>query len=83
MATSTTMIELRSMNPKDLSREIRNKRAAIGSLRLKVSLGKEKNTSLYRKIKKELAQLLTIWSEKEHGISLNPTENKGTVRTRS
>lgn len=71
------------MDKQDLHREIRIRRTAIGSLRLKVSLGKEKNTALYKKAKKELAQLLTIWSEKEQGISLNPPENKGTVQTRS
>jgi len=60
MATSLTMTEIRSMSIQDLSREIKNKRAKIGALRLAVSLGKEKNTMLYRKAKRELARLLTI-----------------------
>lgn len=83
MATILTMTEMRSMNVADVTREIRHKRARIGALRLNVSIGKEKNTALCKKAKKELARLLTVWTEKDRGISLNPTENKGTVRTRS
>ncbi|MBI3336601.1 50S ribosomal protein L29 [Candidatus Peregrinibacteria bacterium] len=60
MAASLTMTEIRSMGTQDLNREIKHKRATIGALRLAVSLGKEKNTMLYRKAKRELAQLLTV-----------------------
>lgn len=83
MATALTMIELRSMSKQDLEREIRGKRIHIGALRLAVSIGKEKNTSVYKKEKKELARLLTVLCEKDQTKPLNVQRDAATVRAQS
>lgn len=83
MKNVLTIIELRAMSIPDLRREVRGKQAMIGALRLTVSLGKEKNTSLLRKEKKELARILTVICEKERVKPLNVSKEKATVRAQS
>lgn len=57
--------ELRQMNKKDLLKELKEKRAKLQELRFKISLEEHSQVSDYRKLRKDIAQILTVVKEKE------------------
>lgn len=56
---------LREKTFEEMKKMIDEKRVKLATLRMELKIGKIKDTSLVRREKKELAQLLTVLSEKE------------------
>lgn len=65
MATHSSITELRNMQNSDLEREAQNKREHVAKMRMAIELRAEKDTAVYRREKKELAQILTVLREKK------------------
>lgn len=59
----TKIKELRSKNKEDLGRLLLNLREKLRQLKFDLASGKIKNVSEIRKIKKEIAQILTVLEE--------------------
>ncbi len=67
--------ELRQMNKKDLLKELKEKRAKLQELRFKISLEEHSQVSDYRKLRKDIAQILTVIKEKEQESEIVVKEN--------
>jgi ribosomal protein L29 len=65
MATHSSITELQNMQTADLVREIHGKRMNIAKMRLGLTMGSEKDSALFRRERKELAQMLTVLRTKE------------------
>ncbi len=61
--------ELRRMTPSELRKELSVKRAEAAKMRIGLTMQKEKNSALYRRIRREIAQILFILSEMERGAT--------------
>ncbi len=59
----TKIKELRSKNKEDLGRLLLNLREKLRQLKFDLASGKIKNVSEIRKIRKEIAQILTVLEE--------------------
>lgn len=64
MAKLPTIAEVRKMSAEDLRSEVATIRRQAAEVRLGVELSKEKDTSKMKKLRKHLAQLLTVLQEK-------------------
>lgn len=78
MSTYLSTKELRTMKIGDLREEIAEKKMELSKLRLSASVGKEKDTSVLKKGRKELARMSTILTEKMKG-ELPKSEETPTV----
>ena len=63
MSKILSITVLRKMTPADLRQEIAAERRLVVTLRLGLTLGKEKGSHLYRRAKKQLARMLTVLQE--------------------
>jgi len=57
--------ELRQMSKTDLKKELQSKKAKLQELRFKISLEEHAQVRDYRKLRKDIAQILTILHEKK------------------
>lgn len=64
MAKLPTIAEVRKMSLEDLRSEVTTVRREAARIRMGVELGKEKDTSQMKKLRKHLAQILTVLQEK-------------------
>lgn len=64
MAKLPTIAEVRKMSAEDLRAEVTTIRRQAAEVRLSVELSKEKDTSKMKKLRRHLAQLLTVLQEK-------------------
>ncbi|MBI1812174.1 50S ribosomal protein L29 [Candidatus Peregrinibacteria bacterium] len=62
MSTTLTIGDLRNMQTADLLREIRSHRMTLRKMRLGIHMKKEKDTAKYRREKRTLARMLTIFT---------------------
>ncbi len=60
MTPTSAITELLKMNPEDLHREAKGKRASLSRKRMHLELKKDKDSASYRREKKELARILTV-----------------------
>lgn len=67
MASLPTIKELRAMQPKDLQKEIAEHSGALTKMRLDVAVGGDKDTAKLRRLRKGIAQMHTVLTEKEAG----------------
>jgi len=67
MASIPTIKELRAMQSKDLQSEIAEHSSALAKMRLDVGVGGEKDTAKLRRLRKGIAQMHTVLTEKERG----------------
>lgn len=56
---------LRKKSLRELEKDINKLRKDIARLRLELKINPPKNTNQLRKMRKQLAQILTIWQEKK------------------
>ena len=63
MSKTLSLDELRKMAPADLRQEVASQRRLVTTLRLGLTLGKEKGSHLHKRAKKLLARMLTVLSE--------------------
>jgi ribosomal protein L29 len=64
MATLPTITEVRKMSVEDLRSEVTTVRREAARIRLGIELSKEKDSSQLKKLRKHLAQILTVLQEK-------------------
>lgn len=57
--------EIRKLDKAKIISEIKEKRVELANKRMEKYIGKEKNTSSFKSLKKEIARFLTILNEKE------------------
>ena len=60
MSKILSIEELRKMQKADLLKEIAEQQRLVAKLRLDLKRGKEKGSHLYKRAKKQLAQMLTV-----------------------
>ncbi len=60
-----TVKELRQQDKKELQKTLVEKNKELIDKKLELKIGKEKNTSIVKKLKKEIAQIKTVIREKE------------------
>jgi len=65
MAHQITIIELRNMQVADLAREVRGLRNDVAKMKIGIKMGKQKDTGGYRTAKRQLARMLTVFTEKD------------------
>lgn len=65
MATLPTIKELRVMQAKDLQSEIAEQSRVLAKLRLDVAMGGEKDTAKLRRLRRAIARMQTVATEKE------------------
>ncbi len=66
MASLPTLKELRAMQTKDLHQEIAEHRASLSKMTLMVAAKSEKDTAKVRRLRKFVAQVHTVVSEKNN-----------------
>lgn len=78
MAKLPTIVETRKMTVEDLRSEAATIRRLVARIRLGVELNKEKDTSQMRKLRKHMAQILTVLQEKSatHSSHSSPDDKK-------
>ena len=81
MVKLPTIKELLKMQPSDLERECRETSELIAKQRLDVKLGKQKDTSEYKKHKKHYARMKTILTQKKTAESLSQSTQESTLST--
>lgn len=64
MKNKNLLKELREKDMKDLSKMVNEKKAEVRNIATKIKMGKEHNLKRAKNIKKEIAQILTIISQK-------------------
>jgi large subunit ribosomal protein L29 len=69
-------VEIRGLSDAELENKINEVRKAGFQLRLRAVYGQVKNTAEARKLRKELAQYLTIQRERELGIERQSASRK-------
>lgn len=80
MATIPTIKELRSMQAKDLQSEIAEHKNALAKMRLDVSLMSEKDTAKLRRLRRGIARMSTVLSDKQKSApELKTTKKSSTV----
>ncbi len=67
MASLPTIKEIRAMNVSDLKAEIAEQSSALSKMKLDVALQSEKDTAKLRRLRKVVARMHTISTEKEAG----------------
>lgn len=60
--------ELRQMNKSDMLKELKEKRKKLQELRFKISLEEHAQVRDYRKLRKDIAQILTVLKEKDNQV---------------
>jgi len=66
------MKELLNMSVDDVRRDVREQRATVAKLSMGIRMGKEKNSALYKREKRQIARMLTVLTQKRRSIS-SPT----------
>lgn len=64
MATSVSYTELLKMSAKDLSAEIRENEMNLQKMRMGITMGREKDTARYQRMRRELARMKTALTAK-------------------
>ncbi|MDD3897065.1 MAG: 50S ribosomal protein L29 [Candidatus Peribacteraceae bacterium] len=64
MTKNVALIELRSMQVADLTREVRGLRNDVAKMKIGIKMGKQKDTGGYRSAKRQLARMLTVLTMK-------------------
>jgi len=72
MAQHASMKELLNMSVDDVRRDVREQRATVAKLSMGIRMGKEKNSALYKREKRQIARMLTVLTQKRRSIS-SPT----------
>jgi ribosomal protein L29 len=75
MATAHTAAEMRKMQVSDLQADIVSKRADIAKMKMGLGMRSEKDSAAFRRLKKELARLLTVFREQPSNSA--PAAKKG------
>lgn len=65
MSTTTSIIELRRMTAPELRKELSIKRAECAKMRMGIEMQSEKNSGLYRTLRKEIARMSMVLHELE------------------
>ncbi len=65
MSTTTSIIELRRMTASELRKELSIKRAECAKMRMGIEMQSEKNSGLYRTLRKEIARMSMVLHELE------------------
>lgn len=78
MSRDITLKELRKLSLSDLSEEINALSSEVAKLRLGIALGKEKNTSLLKKSRRQLARMKGVRQERQE-IALQESAKDNTV----
>ena len=76
MVTKTTIKELRKMNLADLTREIFLQKALVAKMRLGIKMKKEKDTAKYRRERRQLARMETVFAELNSKPMESPSPKK-------
>lgn len=81
MASTLSLTDLRKMHVSDLEKDLQEKKLALAKIRLDIGMMSQKDTSQYKKGKKEVARILTVINEKKgEGMTLKTDEKTATVR---
>ncbi|NLG07047.1 50S ribosomal protein L29, partial [Candidatus Peribacteria bacterium] len=64
MAQHASMKELLNMSVDDVRRDVREQRATVAKLSMGIRMGKEKNSALYKREKRQIARMLTVLTQK-------------------
>ena len=68
MATSLTASELRSSSPEELSSKLAEAKEELFNLRFQQATGQLENHGRMRAVKKDIARIYTLMTERELGI---------------
>jgi len=60
--------ELRELTPEELRTELRQQEQALFNLRMQLASGQLDDSSKIRKVRRDIARILTVLREKELGI---------------
>ena len=81
MASTLSLTDLRKMQASDLEKDLQEKKLALAKIRLDIGMMSQKDTSQYKKSKKEISRILTVINEKKaEGMTLKTDEKTATVR---
>lgn len=81
MASTLSLTDLRKMQASDLEKDLQEKKLALAKIRLDIGMMSQKDTSQYKKSKKEISRMLTVINEKKaEGMTLKTDEKTATVR---
>lgn len=81
MASTLSLTDLRKMQPADLEKDLRDKKAELAKIRIDIGMMSQKDTSRHMKVKKDIARMLTVLNEKKgEGKTLKNAEKTATVR---
>ncbi len=72
--------EIKTKQIKDLTKMLGTKKLEARKVKMNLLAGKEKNIKVYRNIRREIAQIMTIIREKQIVESLQPKEVKEEVK---
>jgi large subunit ribosomal protein L29 len=78
MATSTTAVELRTMNDDDLARQLREAKEELFNLRFQAATGQLESHGRLRAVRRDIARIYTVLRERELGIVDATTDQPGT-----
>lgn len=79
MASLPTIKELRSMQDKDLRKEIAEQSLVLAKIQLDVESRSEKDTAKVRRLRRAIARMHTVLREKEHAPGLKKETKSSTV----
>lgn len=68
------MKELLNMSVDDVRRDVREQRATVAKLSMGIRMGKEKNSALYKREKRQIARMLTVLTQKGRSTSSSTTK---------
>jgi ribosomal protein L29 len=74
MAQHASMKELLNMSVDDVRRDVREQRATVAKLSMGIRMGKEKNSALYKREKRQIAHMLTVLTQKGRSTSSSTTK---------
>ncbi|MFA6259723.1 MAG: 50S ribosomal protein L29 [Candidatus Peribacteraceae bacterium] len=74
MAQHASMKELLNMSVDDVRRDVREQRATVAKLSMGIRMGKEKNSALYKREKRQIARMLTVLTQKGRSTSSSTTK---------
>jgi len=69
MATTTSALELRSLEDDELSAKLREAKEELFNLRFQAATGQLESHGRLRAVRKEIARIYTVLRERELGIS--------------
>src|SRR5262245_48099635 len=79
MATSVSYAELIKMIPTDLATEIRENELSLQKMRVGITMGREKDTARYQRLRRQLARMKTALTAKTSQEALKPTVKASTM----